>query len=275
VARMSIDDSFLRDPRVLRLARRTGWSRRETIGALLDVWAVAYDRVTDVLPQEDIDIAAERDNFCCDMELVGLATMTRDGVRLNGVADRIAYLNHKRDAGRKGGARSGEARRDTNADHQLGTANVGGNTSTEANAEAKRESASPQAKHPSDGAQARGNPIPSASASAPSDHSPAPNPVVVPPGAGAPDKSGKRSRISDCWQPTAKHIADATMAGLDCSAEADQFRDHHTAKGSTMLDWDAAFRTWLRNAIRWGRNKNTTQQSVFDIVDSVDLGDGK
>lgn len=32
------------------------------------------------------------------------------------------------------------------------------------------------------------------------------------------------------------------------AAEADKFRDHHGAKGSRFSDWDAAFRTWLRNA---------------------------
>lgn len=115
MARMSIDDSALRDPRVLRLAKRLGWSRRETIGALLDVWAVAYDRATDLLPQEDIDIAAECDTFACDMERVGLARLVMKGkqpfVRLMGAAERVAYLASRQESGRRGGLKSGEARR--------------------------------------------------------------------------------------------------------------------------------------------------------------------
>ena len=34
----------------------------------------------------------------------------------------------------------------------------------------------------------------------------------------------------------------------------DQFKDHYTAatgKGSTALDWDAKFRTWVRNEVKW------------------------
>jgi hypothetical protein len=31
------------------------------------------------------------------------------------------------------------------------------------------------------------------------------------------------------------------------------FLDHHTAKGSTFKDWDAAWRTWCRNAKKWAR----------------------
>lgn len=33
-------------------------------------------------------------------------------------------------------------------------------------------------------------------------------------------------------------------------SELEAFRDYHTARGSRMLNWDAAFRTWLRNAKR-------------------------
>ena len=31
-----------------------------------------------------------------------------------------------------------------------------------------------------------------------------------------------------------------------------RFLDHHISKGSQYKDWDAAFRTWMRNAIEWG-----------------------
>lgn len=32
-----------------------------------------------------------------------------------------------------------------------------------------------------------------------------------------------------------------------------QFVDHWTSKGETRKDWDATFRTWMRNARQWGR----------------------
>ncbi len=113
MARMSIDDSALRDPRVLRLAKRLGLSRRETIGTLLDVWAIAYDRQTEVLPQEDVDSAAEIENFSCDMIVVGLAVSCRGGVRISGAQQRVEYLKSRREAGKIGGLKSGESRRDS------------------------------------------------------------------------------------------------------------------------------------------------------------------
>jgi hypothetical protein len=36
--------------------------------------------------------------------------------------------------------------------------------------------------------------------------------------------------------------------------ELEAFRDHHLAKGSLFVDWEAAFRTWLRNAAKYGRS---------------------
>lgn len=111
MARMSIDDKFLRDPRVIRLAQRMGWSRRETIGALLDVYAVAYDRERDTLPPIDVDTAAERPGFSDAMFEVDLAEQDRRGVRIKGAKERIRYLDHKSEAGRLGGLKSAETRR--------------------------------------------------------------------------------------------------------------------------------------------------------------------
>ena len=37
----------------------------------------------------------------------------------------------------------------------------------------------------------------------------------------------------------------------DPNSELEAFKDHHVAKDSRFLDWDAAFRTWLRNAKKW------------------------
>ena len=36
--------------------------------------------------------------------------------------------------------------------------------------------------------------------------------------------------------------------------QIEAFRDYHVSKGSRFLDWDAAFRTWLRNADQFKRN---------------------
>jgi hypothetical protein len=35
---------------------------------------------------------------------------------------------------------------------------------------------------------------------------------------------------------------------VDWRFETEQFTDHHRGKGSTQLDWEATWRTWIRNA---------------------------
>lgn len=40
----------------------------------------------------------------------------------------------------------------------------------------------------------------------------------------------------------------------DPDQQVDEFVDHHLRDGSLYSDWEAAFRTWLRNAKRWGKS---------------------
>lgn len=49
--------------------------------------------------------------------------------------------------------------------------------------------------------------------------------------------------------------------------ELEHFRDHHTARGTTMIDWDAAWRTWCRNAVSYrARNPQREKLSVHEQV---------
>jgi len=41
----------------------------------------------------------------------------------------------------------------------------------------------------------------------------------------------------------------AKSAGVEMPWEWNKFKDHHQAKGSRFVSWDAAWRTWLRNAV--------------------------
>lgn len=43
----------------------------------------------------------------------------------------------------------------------------------------------------------------------------------------------------------------ASKAGINLDSEFEKFRDYHLGKGSLMLDWAAAWRTWCGNALRW------------------------
>jgi hypothetical protein len=142
MARMSIDDMLGRDPRLLRLAKACGWSKRETAGCLvLDVWPLCYDRERPEIDDVDIDVAADMDGFAQLMVNAGLATRLKPGkVRISGAKKRVKYLQEKRAAGYRGGIKSAESR----------------------NKEVKQNSSKPQAegKQTSSTGQAAGNPIP-------------------------------------------------------------------------------------------------------------------
>ena len=116
MARMSIDDRFLRDPRVLRMGLALGWSKYETRGRLLEVFAIVYDRVNagsePLLTSADIDAAAEWPGLADRMVEFDLATPTRRGmIHVRGAKEHTNYLNTRVSAGRSGGIQSGETRR--------------------------------------------------------------------------------------------------------------------------------------------------------------------
>lgn len=50
-----------------------------------------------------------------------------------------------------------------------------------------------------------------------------------------------------------KHWAEKGYAHLDPSDEFESFCNHHKAKGSTMASWEAAWQTWVRNAVKFGK----------------------
>ncbi|HCA5631569.1 TPA: helix-turn-helix domain-containing protein [Klebsiella quasipneumoniae] len=50
------------------------------------------------------------------------------------------------------------------------------------------------------------------------------------------------------FKPSADHIAIASEKGLSIETELLNFRDYHKARGTKLIDWNSAFRVWLRNA---------------------------
>lgn len=112
MARMSIDDKFLRDPNVAVLASLCSWSVRETRGCLLDVWAICYDQMTPLLSKAVIDVAATRPGFAELLVESELARMDRSGKYLiRGAAKRIAYLLKQQEHGRQGGLKRSTSQR--------------------------------------------------------------------------------------------------------------------------------------------------------------------
>jgi DnaT DNA-binding domain len=216
MARMAIDDSVQRDPRITKLANLLGWSRRETLGCLVqDVWPICYDQRTAEVVAELVDLAANRDGFSAAMVESGLAKWLRGNrkVAISGAGERIAYLDHKSEAGRVGGLKSGESRR------------------------AKLTNASKQTNHSFGSSEARGNPpdpVPS----------PVPDPVPVVPRVRASDGSSasRTSKIPSDWRPDAEAMAHAAGLGLDADAEVREFVAHWLGDGRPKADWNQVFR---------------------------------
>lgn len=75
----------------------------------------------------------------------------------------------------------------------------------------------------------------------------------------------RKRAIPPNWVPSDRNIADASnrqFSAEEIDDEAAKFRDYHLAKGSTFLDWDAAWRTWLGNARKW-QPKRPDNSSAF------------
>lgn len=77
-------------------------------------------------------------------------------------------------------------------------------------------------------------------------------------GASPPAEPSKAKRLKkqlpEGWAPK----PGPRPAGFNETAELEAFRDHHTARANTMADWDAAWRTWMRNWSRF-RARNGSQ----------------
>jgi hypothetical protein len=88
---------------------------------------------------------------------------------------------------------------------------------------------------------------------------------LVPPVAGSDQTQPDDSRSENTTKRARQIPADFTvtddmrswaashMPGVSVDAETENFIDYHRAKGSTMKDWTAAWRTWMRNAVKFGR----------------------
>lgn len=50
------------------------------------------------------------------------------------------------------------------------------------------------------------------------------------------------------FKPSAEHIAMAAEKGVSIETELLNFRDYHLSRGTLLIDWNSAFRVWIRNA---------------------------
>ena len=71
-------------------------------------------------------------------------------------------------------------------------------------------------------------------------------------------QAAKRSKISESFLPSEAHREFAGQQGVSVIDELPKFIDYHRAKGSLMASWDAAFRTWLRNAAKFNQERGSS-----------------
>jgi pyocin large subunit-like protein len=91
----------------------------------------------------------------------------------------------------------------------------------------------------------------------------------------------RRTRLQADWRPTEQMLTwvREKHPKVDPNVEGPIFRDHHVAKGSTMADWFAAWRTWMANADKFAAQRRTgygraagNNQHVDTTTDYTDLG---
>lgn len=65
-----------------------------------------------------------------------------------------------------------------------------------------------------------------------------------------PPERGRRCRLPQPFEVTAAMAGWALdkFPSVDWAGQTEQFVDYHLGKGSVMVDWPAAWRTWIRNA---------------------------
>jgi hypothetical protein len=61
----------------------------------------------------------------------------------------------------------------------------------------------------------------------------------------------RRSQIPDDFYPNDDNLFAFNKTQLNLGHEIGKFMDYHQAKGSVMADWQAAWRTWVGNAIKF------------------------
>lgn len=80
-----------------------------------------------------------------------------------------------------------------------------------------------------------------------------PSSVSPPAGETSPKQAAaaRATQMPAGWKPSAAAMAFARDRGFDAEHLFEHFRDHHQSKGTKFIDWDAAYRTWVRNQRRY------------------------
>ena len=83
----------------------------------------------------------------------------------------------------------------------------------------------------------------------------------------------KRKTSVDHWLPSEELKAWSVALGVvDLETTIAQFRDHWLGKGETRADWNASFRTWVRNEVKWASERPSRDGHAAKTGDRNDPG---
>ncbi|HDL7826263.1 TPA: replication protein [Yersinia enterocolitica] len=95
------------------------------------------------------------------------------------------------------------------------------------------------------------------------------------------EKTSKSTQRPAGFSPSEAHTEMASEMGVNLQSEFGAFCDYHEAKGSTFKSWDAALRTWIRNAAKFsgksnrgtqGKNPTTPARATADNFSAKNYG---
>lgn len=109
--RVNMDSSVVSDARFKKLSKLLGIAFEHGIGSCFMVWLTCYERRSEVMATDEVDLAAGIDGFASAMVQAGIAHEDEPGfVLIHGVHTRIAFLKKQKSKGKAGGAKSGQVR---------------------------------------------------------------------------------------------------------------------------------------------------------------------
>lgn len=74
-------------------------------------------------------------------------------------------------------------------------------------------------------------------------------------------RAKKKHQLPDDWTPNETHQRIAKEERVSLIREAEKFRTHATANARRLVDWDAGFCNWLRNAAEFGSSTTSNGTS--------------
>jgi len=106
----------------------------------------------------------------------------------------------------------------------------------------------------------------------PSQPAPPPKPRKTPqkPAKGS-NGADRTTRMPDGFEPTDQHRELAKSLGINLGVEFPKFVDYCAAHGSRYIDWNAAFRNWIRNSSQFSRGPTRPVPRESNLPDVDDM----